>query len=47
MSAGAFQAEMAPTTPTGSRIVYAWRADPRNGAGVSQRPSILSAQPAK
>ena len=47
MSAGAFQAEIAPTTPTGSRIVYAWRVIPKNGAGVTQRPSILSAQPAK
>ena len=47
MSAGAFQAEIAPTTPTGSRIVYACRVIPKNGAGVTQRPSILSAQPAK
>ena len=33
MSAGAFQAEIAPTTPTGSRIVYAWRVIPKNGSG--------------
>ena len=39
MSAGAFQAEIAPTTPTGSRIVYAWRVIPKNGAG--RHPAAL------
>ena len=45
--AGAFHAVIAPITPSGSRIVYAWRRWPKAGAGVTQRPSILSAQPAK
>ncbi len=44
---GAFHAVIAPITPSGSRIVYAWRAWPNIGSGVTQRPSILSAQPAK
>ena len=47
ISVGAFQAVIAPTTPSGSRIVYAWRVRPKAGSGVTQRPSILSAQPAK